>query len=530
MQRKQAISMELENRISTLYNLFLDGFFENFFQNLQLANSLIGSNIEQGSYNLYIINEHHVITHSTKQKEIGMDLSVNKSVYDVLQMLKLNPHKVFLSPPLIDIKTKQIHYYAITLLPDSKNFLEISFSTIFPDDINIRLKEISHNFNIASSSIYLYHQDESFAYNYQTQAQLSSDKFTLLLKKIEKCNQDGEASISTCINNNNLLISFDAFNKNQGYRFVLDIKTEIIDDFQYHDIEKIILYSSMLILIAISLFVFLIQRSIVAPLRKLTYAVVHNHHIQDDDLLKHKDFSILVKSLNTLRKKLKKQTQRRQHLLDDQKAFVGNSIHELSTPLNVISINAQMLEMLSPENENITLILGAVRQIGMIKEDIAYLLINDKINYAPIDIKLCSFVKKRIEYFHPILDANEKQIDFTCKTESSLYISEVELSLLLDNNISNAIKYGKNDSKIKIEVTENINTTDIYFISYGDDIIDADKIFKRFYRENRDRKGFGIGLNIVKHICDIYNAHYAVGSQKGRNTFAYHFPKQIEKE
>ena len=91
------------------------------------------------------------------------------------------------------------------------------------------------------------------------------------------------------------------------------------------------------------------------------------------------------------------------------------------------------------------------------------------------------------------------------------------------NNISNAIKYSEIDTTIKIILEGNI----LKFISKGDKIKDKDAIFKRYIRENQSLGGHGIGLSIVKDICDKYDIKIEVISLNGENIFSYTFLPHI---
>jgi signal transduction histidine kinase len=88
---------------------------------------------------------------------------------------------------------------------------------------------------------------------------------------------------------------------------------------------------------------------------------------------------------------------------------------------------------------------------------------------------------------------------------------------LVDNNISNAIKYSSVASTIKIILEDCV----LKFISNGEKIKDTNIIFKRYVRENISLGGHGIGLSIVKDICDKYKIKIDVTSQENHNIFSY---------
>lgn len=91
-----------------------------------------------------------------------------------------------------------------------------------------------------------------------------------------------------------------------------------------------------------------------------------------------------------------------------------------------------------------------------------------------------------------------------------------KMTRVIDNLISNAIKYNKRFGSITIVLRKD------YFIVEDSGIgIEASKVsamFERYTRFNSSEGGFGIGLNIVKSIIDEYNLKISVESVLGEGT------------
>ena len=73
---------------------------------------------------------------------------------------------------------------------------------------------------------------------------------------------------------------------------------------------------------------------------------------------------------------------------------------------------------------------------------------------------------------------------------------------MLKNLLRNALRYGSQDGPITVKTT-----ADSFSVSnYGPPLDEMpEKIFERFYRKNGTRASQGLGLSLVKKICDLNN-------------------------
>lgn len=208
-------------------------------------------------------------------------------------------------------------------------------------------------------------------------------------------------------------------------------------------------------------------------------------------------------------------------------SFFNDAMHELKTPLGVATLNLDMLEI---RNKNTYRIKSALKQMKMTYEDVEFFIKHSYENFPKKPINFSYFLEQRVRFLTTI--ANSKDIKIISKIEPNLeiFMSEIELTRLSDNNISNAIKYSKSGNDIEIYLTKEDGFVVFSVKDYGKGIKDTKAIWQRYAREDLSVGGFGLGLNIVANICNKYNIIYSVSSVLGKgSTFTYKIPAFKEK-
>jgi len=211
--------------------------------------------------------------------------------------------------------------------------------------------------------------------------------------------------------------------------------------------------------------------------------------------------------------------------LDD---FIKDSMHEINTPLSIINVNIDLFNMKNPQNKYLQRIKAATKTLSNIYNDMDYLIKNQQIVFEYQEIDATAFVRERILYFDEV--AAMKGIAITSDVEDGiiLHFNTTQLQRILDNNISNAIKYSHEQSRIEVTFRYIDGRCSLIFKDYGFGIEDTNRIFERYYREESGKGGFGIGLDIVKTIMVETGITLDVKSTpKEGSTFTYTFPPSL---
>lgn len=207
--------------------------------------------------------------------------------------------------------------------------------------------------------------------------------------------------------------------------------------------------------------------------------------------------------------------------------FFNDAMHELKTPLGVASIN---LEILETKNKQTHRIKAALKQMKITYEDVEFFIKNDRIKFPKKVLNFSNFLENRIRFSSTIANSKKIQIANEISPNLKVFLSEIEATRLIDNNLSNAIKYSNESSKINVYLKSNDNFAIFIIEDFGCGIKDVDTIWQRYTRQNQSQGGFGLGLNIVMKICNKNDILYDVKSTpKKGSIFTYKIPLYEEK-
>lgn len=198
--------------------------------------------------------------------------------------------------------------------------------------------------------------------------------------------------------------------------------------------------------------------------------------------------------------------------------FIKDTTHELNTPVSTILTNIETIDKESLPaklQKKIERIEIAARTISVIYKDLAYLLLQDKIPSTIEKIDMNELIGQRVDYFKTMAEAKKIKISFS-KSPCFLQADKQKISRLIDNILSNAIKYNKIGGTIKIKTFKN----GFYIEDSGIGIEQSkiDEIFERYRRLSSSEGGFGIGLNIVLAIAKEFNLQIKVDSKINQYT------------
>ncbi|AWK05969.1 two-component sensor histidine kinase [Flavobacterium crocinum] len=234
--------------------------------------------------------------------------------------------------------------------------------------------------------------------------------------------------------------------------------------------------------------------------------------------------------LFTLSKTINNLLNRIEDAIEREKQFTSDASHELRTPLTVIKGTLEVLIRKPRDNkeyeEKINYCINEVDHLNSLVDQLLMMarFENQKqnirqenvyLNAIVLDVLTLNSEKIKTKKLNVILDATE---------EFNIYSDNYLIVTILRNIISNAIKYSKDQTEVKISLSRENNKINCVVLDQGIGIAkeDLESILNPFFRSDSlnhsEIKGTGLGLFIVKRMTDLLQVKFKIESEIGKGT------------
>jgi signal transduction histidine kinase len=232
------------------------------------------------------------------------------------------------------------------------------------------------------------------------------------------------------------------------------------------------------------------------------------------------------------------------HLSRLKSDFVANVSHELKTPLALIRLFAETLELgrvpsdekasqyyrvINKESQRLTQLINNILDFSRIEAG------RKEYRFAPTDVG--RIVSEVIDAYRFQIEQQGFALEVTIADDLPEVNADKEaLAQALLNLVNNAIKYSRDEKYLRLDVRRDGGRVLISVTDRGIGVAKGEqkKIFEKFYRaENslvHDTKGSGLGLALVQHIMQAHGGAVEVESAPGKgSTFTLVLPIKSER-
>src|SRR5690554_7197534 len=215
-----------------------------------------------------------------------------------------------------------------------------------------------------------------------------------------------------------------------------------------------------------------------------------------------------------LGQELKLINEEQERIINDRENFIYTASHDLQSPINniaglVIAIKEKkgddpeiLFAMIDNSIKRFRNKIREVSDIGKVQEEARR---SEEVVFQNILEEVLLDLEMEIE-------SSEAEIVSDFSAVPKIHFPKRNLKSVLQNLMSNAVKYRSSDRKLKVKVMTDTVGDDYILLSVTDNGIgireeDKDRVFQMYERLNTDNQGTGVGMAIVKRIVEIGRAH-----------------------
>ena len=415
---------------------------------------------------------------------------------------------------------KQLNIQEIDKYIDLANQFLIIFEDeklVFTNQSRFKTLRILDEIEYENEERYEYEKDDEFHREHKRDW---DDRRKELDRKYGEFYEEGYIEID------NYVFSLNFFDmNNKEYEVYLGVDERYLDE-SLDDIYMAIVFLNIVIFLILSILGYILINKTINPLKLILEELKALQ--ENSDLSKrlkenktNDEFEELIDSFNKMLSNI-------ENSVENIKQFSSDASHELRTPLTVIQGEIELIKNKEDvSKEELTHVVNKIdEEQRKLQEIIKNFLLLSRLDKEALKHKKATLDKVVFECIESNLDALEqKGLELDLDIDDSLEVSfdEKYLNIVVNNLLLNAIKY-TNEGVITLRAKKEANKTYLEVKDTGMGIKEEDlnKIFERFYRVDKARtttkNGIGLGLSIVKKICERFEANIKVESKIEKGT------------
>lgn len=228
-----------------------------------------------------------------------------------------------------------------------------------------------------------------------------------------------------------------------------------------------------------------------------------------------------ITEFNELNDVLQKMAAKMQQDYRSLKEFTENASHEMQTPLALINAKVEQLiqteKLTETQTHWIESIYQASRRISRLNQGLLLLAKIENRQFSdsqPID--LASLLAEKLTDMEEVLSFKQLSVNVQTTSPFEVQLPAALADSLVTNLVNNAIKHNQPEGRIELT-----STAELLCLSNtgGQLASDPERLFERFKKESTGPDSVGLGLSIIRQICDSYGLSIAYRETGGIHQF-----------
>jgi two-component system OmpR family sensor kinase len=291
--------------------------------------------------------------------------------------------------------------------------------------------------------------------------------------------------------------------KNKFYRITSHTFMIIADDIYLNGIFMVFAWTFIFLIAVVIISSEVISAYILSPFNSTLRSIQKFSVYQKTDIELEKTSTLEFQELNGF---LLKMTENAKKDYSALKEFSENASHELQTPIAVIKAKIELLIQTNLDEQQLlklTSMLDELEKLSMINHSLTLLAkLENFENHENNLINVSSILDETIMSFSDLIEMKNISLVKDIQEDVFIAMDETLSRILLKNLLSNAIRHNLYNGTISITLT----SYNLIIENTGNKpLVPTSELFGRFKKGNQSLSSIGIGLAIVKKICDVFN-------------------------
>lgn len=296
----------------------------------------------------------------------------------------------------------------------------------------------------------------------------------------------------------------------KGNYYSIKIYDQIVEDDDIYD-SLVLGLSRMYILLTIVVIIagLFLSKKLLAPfentLRTIKGFRLHDHQPLEFPKTRTKEFSNLNNFITLM-------TTKARHDYLNLKEFTENAAHEMQTPLAIAKGKLELLLESSQLNEEqihmVNSAYMAINKLSRMGNSLALLTKIENMEFANLrEIDFSDMLKEKLFDFQELAEMREIRMKTEIEPGVKVVMDPMLLDILLTNLLQNAIRHNIENGIIDIHLDHKQLSIKNTGLPPG---LPPELMFERFKKNKQSGESNGLGLSIVKKICEVNNfaIHY----------------------
>ncbi|MDY7394798.1 HAMP domain-containing sensor histidine kinase [Aureibaculum sp. 2210JD6-5] len=328
---------------------------------------------------------------------------------------------------------------------------------------------------------------------------------------------------------------FEKYRQLTAYETLHDARYKIVARnslVRNQDFIWVIVLSSFIIILLLLIGLWILNTQISKKLWHPFYTNIDrlkNFSVQDQEAIELENSNI--DEFKELNNSIQNLTQKLQSDFSSLKEFSENASHEMQTPLAIMQSKIELLlqsdNINKEQSEQLQSIYQAGKRLSKLNKTLLLLAKVENQQYSTKEeVSFLNLIEKQLENYEDFIlnkniTVNKNLSDHIISTNTIL------ADTLISNLLSNAIKHNINDGIISIIYTEE----QLIFSNTGEPLKgNPEDLFNRFKKQSTRKDSLGLGLAIIKQICDVNQWQLNYYCEDKLHTLSVSFGNEIHSE